>query len=265
MKIRKAVLPVAGRGTRFFPASKTVPKEMFPIGGKPVIQWLVEEAVKSGIEEIIFVLSPDKSLIRKYFSRDQRLEQWLISHGKKDAFRSIAPLHKLARFYSVIQREPLGDGDAILKAEKLVANEPFLVLFGDDLVQSKIPAAKQLMDQFNGESIMAVQRVRRQELSSYGVIGIGKKKGRLMQVKSLIEKPAPSKAPSDFGIIGKYVCTPAIFDALCAAKPQGNELRLIDGFKKLSESEKIWAWQIHGKRFDTGRPEGLREASLFML
>ncbi|MFH0820622.1 MAG: UTP--glucose-1-phosphate uridylyltransferase [Candidatus Peregrinibacteria bacterium] len=263
MKIRKAVLPVAGMGTRFFPATKVVPKELLPVGNKPVIQWLVEEAVASGIEEIIFVISPDKTLIREHFSSQPELEARLLARGKLECLKILQPLHTLARLTYVIQEEPRGDGDAILKAEQAVGKEPFLILFGDDLVKSKVPAARQLVDAFHGEGVLAVERVAREHLENYGVIDPGRTLGRQMEVKHLIEKPAPGQAPSDFGIIGKYVVTSAIFDALRSSKPgRDGELRLIDGFAKLLQSrERLWAYEIEGERFDTGTPEGLLKAT----
>lgn len=261
MRIKKAVLPVAGMGTRFFPATKVVPKELLPIGDKPVIQMLVEEAVQSGIEEIIFVISPDKELIRAHFSEQPELESRLRERGRTDLIERLRPLHTLARFTYVYQREPLGDGDAILRAEAEVGKEPFLILFGDDLVKAKVPAARQLIRQFKGDAVLAVERVPGERLSAYGVIDIASEKGRLKQVKGLVEKPKLGQAPSDFGIIGKYVCPPEIFKALRSASPgAGGELRLIDGLKKLLKRGRVWAYEIEGIRYDTGTPQGLKAA-----
>jgi len=261
MKIRKAVLPVAGLGTRFMPATKVVPKELLPIGDIPVIQYIVEEAVKSGIEEIIFVISKEKELIREYFSQQPKLEKMLKERGKTELLKKILPIHKMAKFKYVYQDSPLGDGHAVLCAEKEVGNEPFLVLFGDDIVKNDVPVAKQLINHFKGESIMAVQKVPMKFVSSYGVIAPGKKNGRLYEVKGLVEKPDPKKAPSNLGIIGKYVCPPEIFKALKKSRAsKDNEIRLIDGFIELSKTQKIWAYEIEGVRFDTGRPEGMLAA-----
>jgi UTP--glucose-1-phosphate uridylyltransferase len=262
MKIKKAVLPVAGVGTRFLPATKVVPKELLPIGDKPVIQYLVEEAVLSGIEEIIFVISRDKELIRKHFSHHPELEALLKARGKHKSLDKITPIHTMAKFTYVYQDEPLGDGHAILMAEKAVGNEPFVVLFGDDIVKGDVPAAKQLLDNFKGESIIATERVPKEKTRLYGVIDPGKKTGKLYEVKGMVEKPEPEESPSNMGIIGKYVCPPEIFGALKkATKGKDGEIRLIDGFIELKKHQKIWAMEIEGKRFDTGNPEGLAAAS----
>jgi UTP--glucose-1-phosphate uridylyltransferase len=262
MNIRKAVLPVAGVGTRFLPATKVVPKELLPIVDKPVIQYLVEEAVDSGIKEIIFVISKGKELIRDHFSPKPELEDFLKQKGKDDILKKIKQIHKMADFKYVYQDHPHGDGHAVLQAEKEVGNEPFLVLFGDDIVKNDVPAAKQLIDNFYGESVIAVEKIPKAEISSYGVITPGEQKGNLYEVKGLVEKPSADKAPSDLGIIGKYICPAEIFNALKNTNVcSGGECRLIDGFIELSKSQKIWAYQIEGKRFDTGKPKGLVEAN----
>jgi len=262
MKIKKAVLPVAGMGTRFMPATKTVPKELLPIVDKPVIQYLVEEAVNSGIEEIIFVISPDKEMIRHYFSRDHELEESLKKRGKDDIIDKLNHIHNMAKFTYVYQHEPLGDGHAILQAEKAVGDEAFLVLFGDDIVKHEIPAAKQLMNNYNGNAIIAVEKVPKESISSYGVINPGEQIDNLYKVESMVEKPYPKDAPSDLGIIGKYICPPGIFNAIKeGSKNTSNELRLIDGLIKLGEKEAIWAYHIQGERFDTGKAEGLIAAN----
>lgn len=262
MKIRKAVLPVAGMGTRFMPATKVVPKELLPIVDKPVIQYLVEEAVNSGIEEIIFVISPDKELIRRHFSHHPELEEVLKKRNKHHIISKLSPIHNMAKFSYVYQNDPLGDGHAILQAEEMVGNEPFAVLFGDDIVKHEKPALKQLMDQFKGEVVMAVEQVPKERISAYGVIKPGRQNGRLYQVESLVEKPEPHKAPSDFGIIGKFVCPASVFEAIRqGSASKGGELRLVDGFMKLGENEALWAYHIEGERFDTGMAEGLIAAN----
>lgn len=266
MKIRKAVLPVAGVGTRFLPATKVVPKELLPIVDKPVIQYLVEEAVLSGIEEIIFVISKGKELIKDHFSHHPELESLLKDRKKHHLLDKINPIHKMATFKYVYQDEPLGDGHAVLMAREAVNNEPFVVLFGDDIVKHDVPAAKQLIDFYKGESVLAVERIPKEKTSLYGVIRPGSQSDRLFEVLGMVEKPKPSEAPSNLGVIGKYVCPPEIFDALKSSAPsKDGEIRLIDGFIKLSESQKIWAVEIEGKRFDTGSPKGLIEASTAFL
>lgn len=262
MKIRKAILPVAGMGTRFLPVTKVVPKELLPVGNKPVVQHLVEEAILSGIEEIIFVISPEKELIRHHFSHHPELEEILTKRGKHDLLKEVNSIHEMANFSFVYQNEPLGDGHAILMAEEAVGNEPFLVLFGDDIVRHDLPAARQLMNHFNGESLLAVERILPEKSPMYGIIEPHAHEGPLYKVLSMVEKPATHEAPSELGIIGKYICTPEIFSALKeAGTSQGGEIRLIDGLKKLSEAQGIWAVEIQGERFDTGHPEGLAAAS----
>lgn len=268
MQIKKAVLPVAGMGTRFFPATKVVPKELLPIVDKPVLQYLVEEAVMSGIEEIIFVISRDKELIRSHFSYNTDIEEILKKRGKYDALKKISSIHSLAKFTYVYQDEPHGDGHAVLMAEEALDHEPFLVLFGDDIVKSEVPAAKQLIDYFKGESVLAVERIPKNKTNMYGVIRPVSDNiaGRLYEVEDMVEKPIPDKAPSNLGIIGKYICPPEIFSAIKNAKPgKDGEMRLIDGFIKLMETQKIWAVEIDGERFDTGNPEGLITASQAFL
>jgi UTP--glucose-1-phosphate uridylyltransferase len=261
IKIRKAVLPVAGMGTRFLPITKVVPKELLPIVDKPVIQYLVEEAVASGAEEIIFVISHQKELIRQYFTHHPELEELLFKKGKHALLEAIKPIHKMARFTFVYQDEALGDGHAILQAEKAVGNEPFLILFGDDIVKGEVPAARQLINQFRGESVIAVENVPRNKTKLYGIIKPGQRLGGKVEVLGLVEKPEPKVAPSTLGIIGKYVCPPEIFGALKKAKRgKDGEIRLIDGFIKLMKTQKIWAVEIEGERFDTGNPEGLAAA-----
>jgi UTP--glucose-1-phosphate uridylyltransferase len=262
MKIRKAVLPVAGIGTRFLPATKVVPKELLPIVDKPVIQYLVEEAVASGIEEIIFVISKGKEAILEHFSAHPPLEEFLRIKGKKEILKKVEPIHRLAKFRHVYQEKPLGDGDALLKAEKLIGGEPFLVLFGDDIVKSKVPAAKQLIQQFKGSSVIGVEPIPRKLTDQYGIVMPGESHGRLHEVHGLVEKPKPEKSPSTLGIIGKYVCTPEIFDAIRRARPSHEgELRLIDGFTELLKTQHLFAYEIEGQRFDTGRPAGLIAAA----
>ena len=247
MNIKKAVLPVAGVGTRFLPATKAVPKELFPIVDKPVIQYLVEEAVLSGIEEIIFVIAKGKELIKDYFSHKPELEDFLDKKGKHELLEKVKPIHNMAKFTYVYQDEQLGDGHAVLMAEEAVGNEPFLVLFGDDIVKNDVPAAKQLMDHFNGESILAVERIPKEKIKLYGIIkpgppGLtairtGNQAGRLYEVTDMVEKPNPDEAPSDLGIIGKYICPPEIFEALKSAQTgKDGEIRLIDGFIKLKSN-----------------------------
>jgi UTP--glucose-1-phosphate uridylyltransferase len=260
-KIKKAVLPVAGMGTRFLPVTKVVPKELLPIVDKPVIQYLVEEAVNSGIEEIIFVISKEKELIRQYFAHNPELEETLLQKGKHQLLDTVRPLHKMAKFSFVYQHEPRGDGHAILQAELAIGNKPFVVLFGDAITKGKVPATKQLIDAYHGESVIAVTRVPRENTYLYGIIDPIQREDRLYEVKGLVEKPKPAEAPSTLSIIGKYVCPPEIFEALKKApKGKDGEIRLIDGFMQLQKKQKLWAVEIEGEWFDTGNPDGLAAA-----
>lgn len=264
--VKKAVLPVAGVGTRFLPVTKVVPKELLPIVDKPVIQYLVEEAVESGVEEIIFVISEGKESIIDHFKHHPELESFLHEKEKHDILERIKPIHTLADIKFVYQKEPLGDGHAILQARELIGNEPFVVLFGDDIVKHHTPATKQLLNHFHGEAIMAVEKVPVEKISNYGVIASQSQEGRRHKVGHMVEKPHHTKAPSDLGVIGKYVCPPEIFDAIeKAGMSHGGEKRLIDGFIELSNHQGIWAYEIEGLRFDTGQPAGLIAASQAFL
>lgn len=264
-KIRKAVLPAAGFGTRFLPATKSVPKEMLPIVDKPVIQYLVEEAVASGIEEIIIITGRNKRAIEDHFDLAFELEHTLRAKGKKEALKSVQDVTKLAKFVFVRQPEALGDGHAILCAKEVIGNEPFAVLFGDDIVDHKTPALKQLINAYNktGKSIIALEKIDKKLSSEYGMIKSKKSTGRLHEIEKLVEKPSPDKAPSDLGIIGKYVVTPDILEALENAKPSvGGEIRLIDGFIQIAKKDKVYGYEIEGKRYDAGNKMGLIMATI---
>jgi UTP--glucose-1-phosphate uridylyltransferase len=269
IKIRKAVFPAAGFGTRFLPVTKSQPKEMLPIVDKPVIQYLVEEAVASGIEEIIIVTGRGKRSIEDHFDYSFELEHTLVEKGKHSLLKEVGAISKLAKFIYVRQPMPLGDGHAILCAKEVVGDEPFAVLFGDDIVDGKVPALKQLIDVYGqtGSSVLALQKVDRKETASYGIIKPACEKpthkGRLHRIESLVEKPPPAKAPSTLAIIGKYVVTPEIITALEKAKPShGGEIRLIDGFMELKKKQKIYGYEVLGKRYDTGDKLGLITATI---
>ncbi len=264
-KIRKAVFPAAGFGTRFLPVTKSQPKEMLPIVDKPVIQYLVEEAVAAGIEEIIIVTGRGKRSIEDHFDYSFELEHTLVEKGKHSLLKEVRDIANLANFVYVRQPMPLGDGHAILCAKEVVGNEPFVVLFGDDIVDFKIPAIKQLMNVYEktGSSVMALQRIDKKESENYGMIKAKWSKGRLHEVDRLIEKPKPSQAPSDLAIIGKYVVTPDVLEALEKAKPShSGEIRLIDGFMQLQKKRKIYGYEVEGKRYDTGTKLGLLTAGI---
>ncbi|EKD48239.1 MAG: hypothetical protein ACD_65C00051G0003 [uncultured bacterium] len=264
--IRKAVLPAAGFGTRFLPATKTLPKEMLPIVDKPVIQYIVEEAVNSGITEIIIITGRGKRAIEDHFDHSFELEYNLVEKGKTALLKEVKKIEKLAKFIYIRQPEPLGDGHAILCAKEVVGDEPFAVLFGDDIVDGKVPALKQLIDLYEQtkSSIIAVEKIPKGDTESYGVIEPLSSKGRTHEVKSLVEKPKPENAPSNLGIIGKYICTPEIFKHLEKAKSshKDGEIRLIDGFRSLLKEQKIYACELEGTRYDTGDKLGLIKATI---
>lgn len=265
MKIRKAVFPAAGFGTRFLPVTKSQPKEMLPIVDKPVIQYLVEEAVASGITEIIIVTGRGKRSIEDYFDYSFELEHNLVEKGKHSLLKEVRQIAKLAKFIYVRQSMPLGDGHAILCAKEVVGNEPFAVLFGDDIVDGKIPALKQLINVYNETpcSVVALEKIAKEEIQNYGIIKPKWSKGRLHEIESFVEKPLPSKAPSNLGIIGKYVVTPEIIKALEKAAPgHGSEIRLIDGLRELCLHQKIYGYELQGKRYDTGTKLGLLTANI---
>lgn len=264
-KITKAVFPAAGFGTRFLPVTKAMPKEMLPIVDKPVIQYLVEEAVASGIEEIVIITGRGKRAIEDHFDHSFELEYNLVEKGKEDLLKEVRKLENLAKFVYVRQPKPLGDGHAILCAEQIIAGEPFAVLFGDDIVRGEKPALRQLLDIFEEKqsSVIALERVGYERISSYGAVKPGMIDGRVVSIEGLVEKPRKEDAPSDLGIIGKYVCTPEIFDALRSAKPsRDGEIRLIDGFLELLKTQKIFGVEMEGTRYDTGDKFGLLKATI---
>ncbi|MBI5152108.1 UTP--glucose-1-phosphate uridylyltransferase GalU [Candidatus Peregrinibacteria bacterium] len=263
--ITKAVFPAAGFGTRFLPITKSQPKEMLPIVDKPVIQYLVEEAVASGIKDIIIVTGRGKRAIEDHFDYSPELENNLVEKGKHSLLKEVRQIPRLANFIYARQPYPLGDGHAVLCAEGSLNGEPFAIMFGDDIIDSDIPALKQLIQAYEKTKspIIGLQRVPKSEVSSYGIIEPINSNGRLHQIKSLIEKPSPNKAPSNLGIIGKYIVTPDIIPALKKAKPShGGEIRLIDGFRELIKTRPIYGYEIEGTRYDTGDKIGLLKATI---
>jgi UTP--glucose-1-phosphate uridylyltransferase len=253
--IRKAIIPVAGLGTRFLPATKAQPKEMLTLVDKPVIQHIVEEAVAAGIEQIIFVTSHNKRPIEDHFDSNFELEHLLRTRGKKKELEAVTRLTDLASFAYVRQNEPKGDGHAILLTKDLIGDEPVAVLYGDDVVDSKVPCIGQLIQVYERykDPVIAVQQVPKSEISHYGVVAGRPISERTWEVDELVEKPKPEEAPSDMAIIGKYVITPEVFEALAKAKPSvGGEIRLIDAFRAISDSRSIYAHQFEGRRYDCG-------------
>jgi UTP--glucose-1-phosphate uridylyltransferase len=263
MKIKKAIIPVAGFGTRFLPATKAQPKEMLPIVDKPIIQYLVEEAVAAGIEEIIFVTGRGKRAIEDHFDYSFELEQTLVEKNKLDKLQAIYNISNMAKFTFVRQPKPLGDGEALLRARHLVGNEPVAVLFGD--VDSEKPCIGQLMDVFyKYESpVLALMKVPMEEVSSFGVVDGVKVNGRVYEIKNLVEKPKKEEAPSDLIIVGKYVITPAVFDELEKVVPaKDGEIRLADALVNMLGKKAFYGYEFEGKRYDCGSKLGFLEATV---
>jgi UTP--glucose-1-phosphate uridylyltransferase len=251
--VKKAVIPVAGLGTRFLPATKSQPKEMLPIIDKPVVHFIVEEAINSGIEDIIFITGRHKRAIEDYFDYTPELENNLFQKNKIDILNKIKSIAHLANFIYVRQKEQKGDGDAILQAECLVKNEPFAVLFGDDIVISKKPALLQLTEVFEKyrDCAIALYEVPKKFLKHYGVVKAVKIDKNIYEIKDIVEKPEPSKAPSNLAIIGKYVLIPEIFDELRNIKSK-EEIRLADALKNILSKRPVYGVKIEGKRYDCG-------------
>jgi UTP--glucose-1-phosphate uridylyltransferase len=262
MRIRKAIIPAAGLGTRFLPATKAMPKEMLPIIDKPGIQYIVEEAVASGIEDILIVTGKGKRAIEDHFDSYYELEENLRQHGKFDLLSEVVKASELMDIHYIRQKEPKGLGHAIWCARKFIGNEPFAVLLGDDIVQSPVPCLKQMMDVYDRTqgSVLAVKTVGREEVSRYGIVDpdpSGGLSGPLLRVKGLVEKPSPETAPSNVAIIGRYILTPAIFDLLETQNTgAGGEIQLTDAISRLLNDEPVYAYHFDGIRYDTGEKLG---------
>lgn len=259
--LRKAVLPVAGLGTRTLPATKAVPKELLPVVDTPVLQLLVEELAAAGIIEIIFVVGPSDSAIRKHFSPTPVLEKVLAKKGQVEQLEKIKKIAELAQFSYVEQSEALGDGHAILQARELVGDEPFLVVFGDDLIVAETSATTQLLESFEAKqsAIVGLQEVSEEEVSNYGIV---KLKGDSLEIESFVEKPRSAEAPSNLAIIGKYICPPEIFPILEKHPSASGEIRLIDGLTELVQSQPVHGCVIEGQRFDCGDKLGWLKANI---
>jgi UTP--glucose-1-phosphate uridylyltransferase len=265
MKIRKAVFPAAGLGTRFLPATKAQPKEMLPLVDKPIIQFGVEEAVAAGIEEIIIVTGRGKRSMEDHFDNAPELEQALEKKGDQETVTELRRISEMATVLYVRQREPLGLGHAVLCALPIVGNEPFAVILSDDVIFSETPAIKQLIDVYEktGSSVVAVEQVAPEHISSYGVVDPKPAGSRLYEVERLVEKPKPQDAPSSLGIVGRYILTPEIFKNLQAI-PRGKlgEIQLTDGLQMLRTQQKIYAYEFEGKRYDAGSKLGYLKATV---
>ncbi|HDB1963236.1 TPA: UTP--glucose-1-phosphate uridylyltransferase GalU [Staphylococcus aureus] len=264
-KIKKAIIPAAGLGTRFLPATKAMPKEMLPILDKPTIQYIVEEAARAGIEDIIIVTGRHKRAIEDHFDSQKELEMVLKEKGKSELLEKVQYSTELANIFYVRQKEQKGLGHAISSARQFIGNEPFAVLLGDDIVESEVPAVKQLIDVYEetGHSVIGVQEVPEADTHRYGIIDPLTKNGRHYEVKKFVEKPAQGTAPSNLAIMGRYVLTPEIFDYLKTQKEgAGNEIQLTDAIERMNNDNQVYAYDFEGERYDVGEKLGFVKTTI---
>jgi UTP--glucose-1-phosphate uridylyltransferase len=265
MKVRKAVIPAAGFGTRFLPATKAVPKELLPIVDKPTIQYIMEEVVAAGIDEVILITGREKGSIEDHFDTSGELENHLKKKKKEDLLKIIQKISEMVTLVSVRQKEPLGLGHAILCAKRTVGNEPFAVLLGDDLIDSQIPCIKQMIDLYSSEmqALIAIQQVPQEEAHLYGIIRGQKVKERVYRIEEMVEKPPRGKAPSNLAIIGRYILPPQIFSILEKVPPDRNgEIQLTNGLVELNRKEAIFGYEFIGDRYDAGDKLGYLQANI---
>lgn len=265
MRVKKAIIPAAGLGTRFLPATKAQPKEMLPIVDKPTIQYIIEEAVASGIEEILIITGRNKRAIEDHFDKSIELEQQLQQNGKETVLKMVEDISNMANIYYIRQKEPKGLGHAISCAKTFVGNEPFAVMLGDDVVDSEVPCLKQLIDCYEEykTSILGVQQVPPKEVYKYGIVKGVSIEERVFKVKDVIEKPKVEDAPSNIAILGRYIITPKIFDILENTKPgKGGEIQLTDALRTLISEEDMYAYNFEGRRYDVGDKLGFLEATV---
>lgn len=255
MKLRKAVIPAAGLGTRFLPATKAQPKEMLPLIDKPAIQYVVEEAVRAGLTEILIVTGRGKRSIEDHFDRSLELEHFLESRGKFEELKLVREISEMAEIHYIRQKDPLGLGHAVSVAEAFVGGEPFVVLLGDDIMSDHHPLLSEMLDVHEryGRSVLAVTEVAREEVQLYGIAEVEMVEERLGRVLSLVEKPSPEEARSNLAVIGRYVLTPEIFGCLRETPPgRGGEIQLTDAIALLAQQQAVYAWLFEGGRFDVG-------------
>ncbi|AIY72932.1 TPA: UTP--glucose-1-phosphate uridylyltransferase BpsC [Bacillus tropicus] len=265
-KIKKAIIPAAGLGTRFLPATKAMPKEMLPIVDKPTIQYIVEEAIESGIEDIIIVTGKGKRAIEDHFDHSFELEKKLLEKGKHEVLEKVQASSKINIHY-IRQKEPKGLGHAVWCARKFIGNEPFAVLLGDDIVQAETPCLRQLMDEYEGtqSAVIGVQKVPENEVHRYGIIDPVEQNDRRYQVRQFVEKPAEGTAPSNLAIMGRYVLTPEIFMFLENQQTgAGGEIQLTDAIQRLNEIQSVFAYDFEGTRFDVGEKLGFIKTTIEM-
>ncbi|WP_319593160.1 UTP--glucose-1-phosphate uridylyltransferase GalU [Bacillus paralicheniformis] len=264
MKVKKAVIPAAGLGTRFLPATKAQPKEMLPIVDKPAIQYIVEEAVQSGIEDILIITGRNKRSIEDHFDRSVELEQNLFAKGKNDVLKEIRDIADMANIHYIRQKEPLGLGHAVLSAKHFIGDEPFAVLLGDDIMVSETPALRQLLEVYEEyqSEVIGVQPVDPADVSKYGIIQTSAQKNKVYQIDDLVEKPTVKEAPSNIAVMGRYVLRPSIFPVLEQTKRgAGNEIQLTDALREICREQSMYARKLDGSRFDIGDKLGSFKAS----
>jgi UTP--glucose-1-phosphate uridylyltransferase len=265
MKVKKAIIPAAGLGTRFLPATKAQPKEMLPVVDKPTIQYIVEEAIASGIEEILIITGRNKKSIEDHFDKSIELELELEKSGKSELLELVRDISDMVDIHYIRQKEPRGLGHAIHCAKTFVGNEPFAVLLGDDIVDSETPCLKQLIDCYSEykTTILGVQTVAKENVSKYGIVDGIHVEDRVYKVKDLVEKPNIDEAPSNVAILGRYIITPEIFNILENTKPgKGGEIQLTDALKSLISTEAMYAYNFEGKRYDVGDKLGFLQATI---
>lgn len=265
MKIRKAVFPAAGLGTRFLPATKAQPKEMLALVDKPLIQYVVEEAVASGIPHIIIVTGRGKNAIEDHFDVSYELEKTLEKRGKTEMLERVRAISDMIDVCYVRQKEALGLGHAILQARHLVGDEPFAVFLGDDIIDAEVPCMRQMIDAYERclGAVLAIQEVDRRDVSSYGIVKVTDTDGRLHRVDDMVEKPSVTSAPSNLAIIGRYILPPEIFDILERTPPDDKgEIQLTNGLKQLLRAPGVYGYQFEGKRFDAGDKLGFLKATV---
>ncbi|QKS72610.1 UTP--glucose-1-phosphate uridylyltransferase GalU [Paenalkalicoccus suaedae] len=264
-QVKKAIIPAAGLGTRFLPATKAMPKEMLPIVDKPTIQYIVEEAVASGIEDIIIVTGKGKRAIEDHFDHAFELEQSLAEKGKVELLEKVQHSSKMVDIHYIRQKEPKGLGHAVWCARKFIGDEPFAVLLGDDIVQADEPCLRQLMNEYDetGASIIGVQQVPDNETHRYGIVDPDKQTGRRYSVNQFVEKPKKGSAPSNLAIMGRYILTPEIFHFLDKQeRGAGNEVQLTDAIEKLNSIQRVFAYDFAGQRYDVGEKIGFVKTTL---
>ena len=264
MRVKKAIIPAAGLGTRFLPATKAQPKEMLPIVDKPTIQFIIEEAIASGIEEILIITGRNKKCIEDHFDKSIELEMELEKSGKSQLLELVRDISDMVDIHYIRQKEPRGLGHAIYCAKTFVGNEPFAVMLGDDVVDSEVPCLKQLIDCYSeyNTSILGVQKVPEDQVDKYGIVNGRFIEDRVYKVNDLVEKPSPEEAPSNIAILGRYIITPEIFTHIENTPPgKGGEIQLTDALKSLITQEVMYAYEFEGKRYDVGDKLGFLQAT----